>query len=159
MAVTEFPSYRSLTGTEPVYALEITHPDLSVPVRIVNDTLPHTTEGNIYTALAFGVRLPQSKEHEIRRGSFDVDNVGRSLTSLVDTTKGLRGAKVRIMRVVRGATGASSVTSTVTWEATLLCSSVEISAEFVRIELSGLQTRGRAAVLRRADPSTTPGLF
>ena len=89
-----------LTGRKPIYALEISHPDIPDNIRVVNDTQEVTLEGNTYVALAFRPRLPQEKEGEIRQAGIEVDNVGRRMVEWVEASNGGRGATMRIMELV-----------------------------------------------------------
>lgn len=78
----------STTAREAIYAqqtdevfltiLEITHDDIQVPIRIVNDYSNIVSNGNTYTAFPFQISLPKESE-EISRASVSFDNVSREL--------------------------------------------------------------------------------
>ena len=91
---------RSLVGPSIIYALEITHDDLTQPIRVVADTVRHTVEANEYIPLAFRAEIPQDKEGEIRQARLRVDNVGGELMHWINVSKGGRGAMMRAMRLI-----------------------------------------------------------
>ena len=91
---------RALVGRDQVFALEIEHPDISEPVRVVADTAEHTVEGNTFVPLAFHARVPQSREGEVRNAVLRIDNVGEELMEWVDASDGGRGASMRVIRLI-----------------------------------------------------------
>ena len=65
--------------------LEITHPSLVTPIRVVNNTQPIVSNGNTYLASAFNLTLPD----DVQGLSFveiEIDNVDRVI---VDTIRAL----------------------------------------------------------------------
>lgn len=92
-----------------VIALEITHEDLEVPVRVVNDTqdLVITVAGDPYpeaitfVACPFDITLPDDVDQQIPRARLSVDNIGRELTQWLEYSRGGKGAKVRILQATR----------------------------------------------------------
>ena len=158
-ALSEKVGLRSLSGSEPTWAIEVSHPSLATPVRLVSDGLDHIIAGDTYTALRFRAVPPQSREGQVRQGMLEVDNVGRPIAALISDSKGLRGATVRLMRLTRTARVGNTVQSVVTWETILAASVSEITAETVRIGLGDRRIHGTRAVTRRHDPTISPGLF
>ena len=144
----------SLAGQAPIYAIEISHPALTDPVRAVADTIPHTIEGNDFPRLFFRFVRPQDQEKQVSRAQAEIDNVGAALTEWVETTNGGRGATMRVMEI----TPAGGV-SEVTWEVSLGVVVSEILGSVVRVTLQGSRLHGRRLVLLRHDPSTSPGAF
>ncbi len=148
---------RSLAGTAPRYALEITHPDIDEPVRVVGDNAEHMIEGNRYLALAFRAQPPQFKEGEIPRATLEIDNVGRELTQWVETTGGGRGAKMRVMMVHKDPTAAQSH---IAWELPALAVGVtELTNEVVSVQLVYRSGKSRPGIKMRHTPTVSPGLF
>ena len=144
----------SLAGQAPIYAIEISHPALTDPVRAVADTIPHTIEGNDFPRLFFRFVRPQDQEKQVSRAQAEIDNVGAALTEWVETTNGGRGATMRVMEI----TPAGGI-SEVTWEVSLGVVVSEILGSVVRVTLQGSRLHGRRLVLLRHDPSTSPGAF
>ena len=144
-----------LTGRRPVYALEISHPDVTDNIRVVNDTEAIMIEGEFYNPVEFRERLPQDKEHEIRRAEIEIDNVGRHLITWVERSKGGRGATMRVMQIVKVGGVAEIV-----WE----IPSFDVGNSYVdnqvfRLRLVDESVTQAPAVKLRHDPHESPGLF
>ena len=147
----------SLSGRAPIYAIEITHPIATIPVRMVADAVEHTIEGNTYGAIAFSVVPPQDKEGEIRQASLQIDNVGRELMQWIEKSQGGRGATMRVMQVRPPAPGEAE--SDIAWENTMSVGVTEADNGAVMVSLTDEPLFGRPAVLLRHDPDVSPGLF
>lgn len=65
--------------------LEITHPSLVTPIRVVNNTQAITSNGNQYLASAFTLRLPDDVQG-LSYVELEIDNVDRVI---VDTIRAL----------------------------------------------------------------------
>src|SRR4051812_29570696 len=89
------------SGEDPVTLLEITHAQLLAPVRVINDTDDLVSNGNNFVACGFDVALPDDQAGQMPRASIAIDNVGKELTTWIDASMGGRGAKVRLMQVMR----------------------------------------------------------
>ena len=148
---------RGLEGDALSYALEIEHPRINPPIRVVADAEAHAIEGNSYSALAFRAELPQEKDGEIRQARLQIDNVGRELMQWVEASDGGRGAMVRIMRVIRPA--GAETESAIDWELTMACSIAEANNQHVSITLTQEPVFDRPSVLLKHDPVNSPGLF
>ena len=145
-----------LAGQRPLYALEISHPDITDNIRIISDTQHATIEGNDYVALAFRARMPQDKEHEIRQASIEIDNVGRRMVRWVEAAQGGRGARMRVMEVVVDQSRAAQIT----WELPALdVGMARLTNEALRVSLVDEGATQAPAVKLRHDPATSPGLF
>ncbi len=134
-------------------ALEIRHPAVPDPVRVVNDTEDRTIEGNRYVALRFDARLADDVEGQAPQAELAIDNVGRALTQWVEAAGGGAGATVRVMQVL------DISAPEVEWELTMDVAGVQVDAERVTARLGFDPLLGRAAVVMRHDPQTSPGLF
>ena len=141
------PSDRLLT------ALEIVHPAVARPVRVVNDTVGRTIEGNDYVALRFDARLADDIAGQAPQAELAIDNVGRALTQWIEATGGGIGATVRVLQVL------AVPDPPVEWEATLDVAAMTVDQERVSARLGFDPLLGRAAVALRHDPQTSPGLF
>lgn len=138
-----------------VTALEVRHPDIEDPVRIVHDTEPLTLDGESFIPLAFRARLAADVEGRVPAAELVMDNVGRSLMRWVDAAQGGAGATVRVMQALVPAAGAA----TVEWEVTMDVLGVRSDQRHVTVRLGYDPLLGRPAVVPRYDPQTAPGLF
>ena len=93
-------SVGSTSGVAPLYLLEITHDQLAVPIRVVNDNQDLVSNGDTYTAYAFRITLPTDIAGQLPRATLTIDNVGRDLTQWLDDSNGGKGAQVRLMQVM-----------------------------------------------------------
>ena len=133
-------------------ALEISHPDLDAPVRVVNDAVDRVIAGETYVALRFDARLADDVEGRVPRAELVVDNVGRPITQWIEAAGGGAGATVRAMQVVAGV-------DEVEWEVTVKAAEVHVGQTQIRIALGYEFLLGRRAVRLRHDPETSPGIF
>lgn len=90
--------------------LEITHPDLAEPVRVVNDTVDAsivqddgsgTAVDIAFVACPFQITLPDDVDQQIPKAQLSVDNIGRELTQWLEYSNGGRGAKCRILQALK----------------------------------------------------------
>lgn len=141
------------SGEAPLILLEITHPDLSAPIRVVQDTENIVSNGELFVAFDFRIDLPDDMEKQTPRASLGMDNVGRELTQWLEASDGGEGAQVRVMQVMR------DDPDVIEWEATLDLSNVEMDLQAVNGLLGFEDLLNRPGVLLRYDPRTAPGLF
>ena len=134
-------------------ALEISHPAIAQPVRVINDTIGRAIEGNDYVALRFDARLADDIAGQAPQAELAIDNVGRALTQWIEATGGGVGASVRVMQVL------DIDDPPVEWEVTLDVAGMAVDQERVTARLGFDPLLGRAAVTLRHDPQTSPGLF
>lgn len=132
-------------------ALEITHPEVAQPLRVVDATEGRTIEGNAYVALRFQARLAQDEESRAPRAEIAMDNVGREATRWIDEAGGGASAAVRVMQLPDN--------GEIEWEMTLDVLRVSIDSERLVARLGFDPGLGRPAVTVRHDPQTTPGIF
>lgn len=76
------------TGLPVLYLLEIEHEDLEEPLRIVNNTEDVVSEGNLYTAMGFELRLPEERDATPRGARIAIDNTSQWLTPTIRTLFG-----------------------------------------------------------------------
>ena len=141
------------SGEAPLTLLEISHPDLGAPIRVVADTQDLVHLGDVFVALAFDIELPDEMAHQAPRASLAVDNVGRAMTDWIEASNGGEGATVRIMQVMR------DDPDVVEWEAALDLSNVSMTRQRITGSLGFEDLLNRPGVLMRYDPRTAPGLF
>ena len=134
-------------------ALEIRHPAVAAPVRVINDSEERTIEGSRYIALRFDARLADDVEGQAPQAELAIDNVGRELTQWIEAAGGGAGAQVRVMQVL------DIADPEVEWELTMDVAGMQLDAERVTARLGFDPLLGRAAVTLRHDPQTSPGLF
>jgi hypothetical protein len=141
------------SGEEPVYLLEITHPQLAVPVRVVRDTQDLVSNGNTFIALSFDIQLPDDVQSQLPRATLRLDNVGRELTQWIEGSNGGKGAKVRLMQVLR------STPNVLEYDATLDLLDVRQNVSFIYGELGYEDTLNLPALAETYRPDNTPGVF
>lgn len=173
-----------------VIALEITHAELEVPVRVVNDNQNLTVVVNDngdpveieFIACPFEIVLPDDVSGQTPTAKLRVDNIGRELTEWLEYSRGGRGAKVRILQVMRSyggyhrawefgeyaegseAAGYTQGLNIATWrpfemDITLDMDSIAIDNLSVTSELGYKRSGSAPAVAMRYTPKTAPGLF
>ena len=135
-----------------VTALEIRHPAIAEPVRVVDDGQDHTIEGARYVGLRFTARLAGDVQGQAPQAELVIDNIGRALTQWIEAADGGAGATVRVMRLVAGDAAPE-------WEMTMDVESMSMDQERITARLGFDPLLGRNAVTPRHDPQTSPGLF
>lgn len=133
--------------------LEITHPDLEVPVRVVNDRVNITARGNEYIACPFQITQPDDVAEQVPKAQLRVDNIGRELTQWLEYSRGGKGAKCRIIHALR------SDPDVFEYDMTLDMSGISIDNLAVTADLGFQNTLMLPAVAVRYDPKTTPGAY
>ena len=134
-------------------ALEISHPAVAQPVRVINDTQGRAIEGNDYVALRFEARLADDIAGQAPQAELSIDNVGRALTQWIEAAQGGVGATVRVVQVL------DIEDPPVEWEITMDVAGMAVDQERVTARLGFDPLLGGAAVTLRHDPETSPGLF
>jgi len=74
--------------------LEINHPDLSMPIRVVNGFEDIISNGENYIATHFDFEMPSDKNGEEARANLVIDNVGRALTQWIEQSCGIRCGEI-----------------------------------------------------------------
>lgn len=166
---------RNLLATSPdepfAVALEITHPDLVVPIRVVYDTVDMEIEGELYKACRFELVLQDDVPDQVPTATLAVDNIGRELTQWLEYSNGGRGAKCRVMQVLRSSNEDYAAEDYFA-EDYSTASAVDIEGEYrldmFRMSITNTQVSsqlgyrdlfGLSAVAVRYDPRTAPGAF
>lgn len=133
--------------------LEITHADLAVPVRVVNDTQNMTSNGIVYIGCPFNVTLPDDVAGQMPQAQLEVDNIGRDLTQWLEYSRGGQGARCRIMQVMR------SDPNTIEFDMTLDLTNMKITNETVSGSLGFENILNRTGTIPTFTPQNAPGLW
>ncbi|ANN66475.1 DUF1833 family protein [Bordetella bronchialis] len=133
--------------------LEIIHPDLAEPIRVVRDTQDLLARGNTYTACPFDITLPDDIEGQIPQATIQVDNVGRELTEWLEFSRGGQGARCRLILVYR------SDPDVFEYDLTMDMTGLKIDNQKVSGNLGFVNTLSQVAVVKTFTPQTAPGLW
>ncbi|WP_170563013.1 DUF1833 family protein [Ruegeria atlantica] len=143
-------------------ALEISHPDISRRVRIINDAPKRDRRiGRYkYKALGFNARIADDRPGRRPAAELSIDNVGREIIQWIDqaqaTRTGIHGISVRVMAVT--ARGLAPVVAP-DYDVSMGVLSITAKSRHVTAVLGFDPQIGRPAVMMRHDPATSPGLF
>lgn len=137
----------------PIVLLTISHPDLSSPVRVVNDTQNITSNGHEYIACPFRCILPDDYEGQLPKAKLAVDNVGRDLMYWIESSNGGHGSSVQFQQVMR------SRPDTVEWQITMNLYNVVVTMQEITAELGYDNLFSKPAISIRYTPDNSPGLF
>lgn len=140
-------------GEEPVVLLEITHPELLAPARVVNDNQDLISNGENFVACAFETQLPDDQAGAMPRVPIAIDNIGGELTEWMDDSKGGRGAQVRMMQVMR------DTPNVIEQEFTLALLNTRQNMLQISGELGYENVLDQPALQATYTPETAPGLF
>lgn len=137
----------------PLILLTINHPDLSSPVRVVNDTDNITSNGNLYLAYPFECILPDDYENRLPRARLSIANVGRDLMQWLETSDGGQGATATFQQIMR------SRPDQVEWQITMSLFNVTANNQEVSAELGFENLFAKPAISISYRPETARGLF
>lgn len=86
--------------TDDVWLVLVTidHADLSVPIRVVNNTQDVTSRGDTFTAFPFDVSLPDAREDAPPRARLVIDNVSREIAQAIRTVTGAPSVTLEVIR-------------------------------------------------------------
>ena len=133
--------------------LEITHADLVVPVRVVNDTQNLTSNASEFIACPFDITLPDDVSGQVPQAKLEIDNIGRDLTQWLEYSRGGQGAICRIMQVMR------SDPNVIEFDMTLDLMNMVITNETVTGILGFQNMLNRTGTVTTFTPQTAPGLW
>jgi len=154
MTSTRFNRVANAVSSEaPLILLEINHPTLAEPVRIVNDVQDVISQGNNYIACPFRVALPDDQDQQYPQARLQIDNVGRELTYWLEQSRGGDGATCRLVQVLRDYPD--------DWEADYLLNLTGLSVDQLTVSgtLSFTNPMDLPAVGMQYRPETVPELF
>lgn len=75
----------SQTGEIFLVTLDIDHPDLAQPLRVVNNNEAIISNGETYLATAFSFVLPAQEDGKISNSTLSIDNVDRNIVEIIRT--------------------------------------------------------------------------
>ena len=87
----------SAEGDQPLVLLTIEHADITT-IRLVDNRVDVTSGGDIYTAKAFTLRLPDSLEDAPSGGRLRIDNVSRELGEAIRTISSPPDVTIELIR-------------------------------------------------------------
>jgi Domain of unknown function (DUF1833) len=137
----------------PLILLEIDHPELSQPVRVVNDSDDVNSNGNLYIAFPFRCVLPDDFESQIPKARLSIANVGRELMYWIETTAGGQGSTCTFKQILR------SNPNLIEWEITMNLYNVNVTMQEISAELGFENLFSKPAISRQYRPDTASGLF
>lgn len=158
MARTYSAQYKStlakVSGEEtPRILLQINHPALSTPVRVINDTINLTSNGFEYIAFPFEVTLPDDFENKLPKATLSISNVGKDLMFWIESTAGGQGSTATFSQVMR------SRPNQIEWSITMSLFNVMATNLDVSAELGFENLFAKPAVSIQYRPENSPGLF
>ena len=137
----------------PLILLEINHLELPQPVRVVNDTVNLTSNGNLYIAFPFNCSLPDDYENQLPRARLSISNIGRDLMFWLETTDGGQGSTAKFQQIMR------SRPNQVEWEITMNLFNVSATNLEVSAELGFENLFAKPSVSINYRPENSIGLF
>ena len=136
-----------------VTCVEITHPDSSDPVRLVDDGEDVTIGGVTYSAARFESTTTGDAGDQAPRGQLVIGNVGREMSQWIADSRGGIGGACRVFEVLVEGDAPS-----VQWELTMDIAAIS-EEETVSVTLGFDPLLDQPLVAMRYDPQTAPGLF
>jgi len=144
----------AVSATEaPLVLLEIYHSSLTEPVRVVNDNIDLTSNGDLFIACEFRCILPDDYESQLPKAQLAVDNVGRDLMYWIETSNGGKGSTVRFMQVMR------SRPDVVEWEITMNLYNVNCTMQEITADLGFDNLFSKPAIRVQYRPDNSNGIF
>lgn len=137
----------------PLILLEISHPQLTQPVRVVNDTQDLLSNGNTYVGFPFRCVLPDDFENQLPKARLAIDNVSRDLMYWIETTGGGQGSTATFKQVMR------SNPDLIEWSIQMSLFNVNVTMQEISAELGFENLFGKPAISLRYTPTTSPGLW
>lgn len=143
-----------LNASEAVLTLlEITHPFITDPVRLVMDNCNVVSNGNTFIAMAFDIKRQDDIKDEVPKVEITLQNIGRSLVKWIDQSGGGRDAEVKAMLIRR------SSPDLIEESINLSIERVFINSQFVRLSLTIQNNLIRKGTKWVFDKERAPGLF
>lgn len=144
----------AVSATEsPIVLLEITHPNLGTPIRIVNDTEDLTHSGNVFQKMAFRIALPDDPDTALPQATLEVDNIGREMVQWFEAADWSLPTQVKIIQVMR------SRPNTAEYQITMDLSDISMNKHTVSAKMGFNNLLGLPAVNVFYTPVTSPAIF
>lgn len=143
------------SGAAMFACLTFDHPTMTAPVRVVNNTVDITHNGELYTGLPFEPVLPDDIEDRVPSLEIRIDNVDRQLVEILRTVvTDLPSVLLEIIRVQGG------VTTTEIGPLALSLISSDINVDVVTLTVGhAIDILNEPATSEIFNPGTAPGLF
>jgi len=143
-----------VSGEEtPLILLEINHPELDPPIRVVNDSQNIISNGIEYIAFPFNCTLPDDYENRLPRARISIGNAGRDLMFWLETTDGGNGSTGTFRQVMR------SRPNQIEYEITMGLFNVAATNLEVSAELGFENLFAKPAISISYRPENSAGLF
>ena len=133
--------------------LQIDHPFLVAPIRLVNDNKDFTSVGEVFLAMPFELKRQDDVKGELPKIRLIVPNVGRGMIKWIDGSGGGRDAIITAMLARR------SSPSVIEEQLTLGIESVDITTERVIFNLVIQNNLIKRSVRYIYDTLRAPGLY
>lgn len=141
------------SSESPRVLLQIDHPELASPIRVINDTQDLTSNGYIYIAFPFEVILPDDMENQLPKARLSISNVGKELMYWLETTDGGQGSTATFSQVMR------SRPNQIEWSITMSLFNVNATNVEVSAELGFENLFAKPAISMQYRPNTAIALF
>lgn len=136
----------------PLIGIEIEHPMLSSVARFICDSDDIVSNGKRYIATGIKVQLVSDSEDQLPTASIQIANSGKEVGIMLEKTFGARGAKMRLIQLLRSQPDVIEKTDE------LDIASISISQQAIEIQLSIDDTVNKVAIPYTYRPKTKPGL-
>ncbi len=80
-----------------LFLIEIYHSSLSEPIRVVNDGVNHTSNGNEYIGLPYELTLPEESADSVPIASLKIDNVDRQIGKTIRSMSGRATVNIKMV--------------------------------------------------------------
>ena len=138
---------------KPVILLEIRHGSLTDSIRVVNDNADLTHNGNIYTAVSFGITLPTQRQNQFTKASVWVDRYSDIIVDWIERSNGARGAQFILKQVLR------DTPDIIEMQLNLVAKSIRYSTTQIHAELGFNYDFNKPFCAWKFTPLSAPGLF
>lgn len=145
--------FAAQTGEAFLVLLELSHPDMAVPIRATSDAVDTISNGQTYTAFPFQIAIPPDTEDAPPRVQLTIDAVDRSI---IQAVRGLSGTPITVTQsIVLGSSPDTIEAGPFVFE----LREVEYSALEVSGSLQYADLLNEPYPFETFAPSTTPGVF
>jgi len=133
--------------------LQIDHPELTSPIRVINDTQDLTSNGYVYIAYPFEIVLPDDFENQLPKARLSINNVGKDLMFWIESTDGGYGSTATFSQIMR------SRPNQIEWSITMSLFNVAATNVDVSAELGFENLFAKPAIQMQYRPNTAIALF
>ena len=82
----------------PLVLLKIDHADINPPIRVVNNKVDITSNGDVFVAFAFSITLPDIIEGAPPRAQLRIDNVSREIGEAIRAISSPAAVTIQVVR-------------------------------------------------------------